>query len=835
MYERQKTVRQNANWLMLIPKMLRMLCTGLGIGLIAWVGNAGADEAVRHYRIPAQALDSGLLRLAADSGLEILFTADKVRGITGNTLDGSMTPAQGLSRLLQGTGMTYRFVDAKTVTVEAPDANFVKTAATSETQEPQSSGGEMMPKVTVEADSENPYDGDPNWSHDPNNKDYFRPKTSTATKIERSMMETPHSVQVAPRQLIEDRKITTIEEFTDNISGVQRLNWENGMSQYIIRGFFESRDRLYNGFREFNNSGPTDVSNIERVEVLKGPSAMLYGGGLQNSGVVNMVTKKPLDYTYNHGDFTAGSYDFYRARIDSAGALTDDKSLQYRLNLSYKNAGSFKDFISDENYFIAPNILWKISDRDTLDFKFEYNKFNYAYDSGLWVDNFNTLYKNLPLSRNLSEPNQFNEGSTYRVTYDYQHQFNDDWKFRQGFMTSQYEIEFGANKLSYASPNSDGVTLARSSNYGPQSTASYDLQNELYGKFETWGIKHDFLSGIELFSGSYGASRYTSSNYVNTNFNPFNPIYGNDSRNITGIFHSDEGIYNVGIYVQDLMDITDKLKLSFGGRYDFFWTRNAFNSIASPLDYLHTYDNEFSPRVGLLYQVADSTSLYANWGNSFYPNGYSRNKNGESFKPAESEQFEVGMKNQFFNGRLTSTMAGYVITKKNNLTRDLSVIDETGSFPFQIALGEQQSRGFEWDLAGEPLPGWQMIATYAYTNTEVTKDNNPDLVGKRLYSVPLNSVSFWSSYEIQSGLFKGLKGGVGVYYNSQRYADLNNTVKLGDYVRLDAMVSYPVTKHVKLALNLKNLNDERYFDSDNGWILKPSAPFTALGTVEVDF
>lgn len=768
----------------------------------------------RSYHIGGGSLSQALRQFATNSGLLFSAEAKLTDGKTTTGLEGEYTVEEGFKKLLAGSGLTYSFTGQDSVAIKVADS--ASDAATT------------LPTVKVIGDAlinEN----------DPFNKDYNKSNATTATKTNKSLMETPHSIQVIPRQVIEDRKITTIEEFTDNVSGVQRFNWENGMSQYIIRGFYESSDRLYNGFREFNNSAPTDVSNIERVEVLKGPSAMLYGGGLQNSGVVNMVTKKPLDYAYNHADFTAGSYDFYRARIDSAGALTDDKSLQYRVNLSYKNANSFRDFISDENYFIAPNLLWKISEKDTVDFRFEYNKFNYAYDPGFFVDNFNSVYKNLPISRNLSEPNQFNEGSTYRISYDYQHQFNDDWKFRQGFMTSQYEIAFGANKLSYASPNSDGVTLARSSSQGPQTTASYDLQNELYGKFQTWGIKHDFLFGIELFRGSYKSPRYISAEYVNQNFNPFNPVYGNDSKNITGINAWDNGIDNAGIYVQDLLDITDKLKLTFGGRYDFFSTWNYYGPLDAPMPGQQVFDNEFSPRVGLLYELANSTSIYANWGNSFYPNGYGRDKNNQKFKPTESEQFEVGMKNQFFDGRLTSTIAGYVITKKNNLTRDLSIIDETGSFPFSIAVGEQQSRGFEWDLAGEPLPGWRMIATYAYTNTEVTKDNNPDILGNRLYSVPLNSTSFWSSYEIQSGLLKGLTGGVGVYYNSERYADLNNTVKLDDYVRLDAMVSYPVTKQVKLALNLKNLNDERYFDGDNGWILKPGVPFTALGTVEVNF
>jgi iron complex outermembrane receptor protein len=393
-----------------------LLASALTVSAAAQAETSTDTASIRHnYHISGGSLGQALRQFATNSGLLYSAEAELTEGKTTAGLDGEYTAEDALKKLLVGTGLTYTFT--------AEGAVAVKVAETGSNAE------STLPTVKVIGDALTN-------ENDPFNKDYNKSNATTATKTNKSLMETPHSIQVIPRQVIEDRKITTIEEFTDNVSGVQRLNWENGMSQYIIRGFFESRDRLYNGFREFNNSGPTDVSNIERVEILKGPSAMLYGGGLSNSGVVNMVTKKPLDYTYNHADFTAGSYDFYRARIDSAGALTDDKSLQYRLNLSYKNANSFRDFISDENYFIAPNLLWKISDKDTVDFRFEYNKFNYAYDPGFFVDNFNSVYKNLPISRNLSEPNQFNEGSTYRTSYDYQHQFNDDWKFRQGFMTS---------------------------------------------------------------------------------------------------------------------------------------------------------------------------------------------------------------------------------------------------------------------------------------------------------------------------------------------------------------------------------------------------------------
>jgi len=252
-----------------------------------------AGDNTRHYHIPAQSLNNALMQFAADSHLELMFTAEKIRGLRTDSLDGNMIPAQGLSRLLQGTGMTYRFVDAKTVTVDAPDSNIIKTAAASETPKLQSGGGDTtLPKVTVEADSQ-AYD--PAWERDTRNPRYNRTHTTTAAKTDTPIMETPGSIQVVPKKVLDDQQAYDVKEALKNVSGIQQSTSPSNYENLVIRGFDASGSVYKNGIRQ--EAFAEETANLERIEVLKGPAAMLYGR-IEPGGLVNLQTAKPLSEAY---------------------------------------------------------------------------------------------------------------------------------------------------------------------------------------------------------------------------------------------------------------------------------------------------------------------------------------------------------------------------------------------------------------------------------------------------------------------------------------------------------------------------------------------------------
>jgi iron complex outermembrane receptor protein len=647
---------------------------------------------------------------------------------------------------------------------------------------------------------------------------------TTATKTDTPLRDIPQSIQVIPREVIEDRQVVRLNELADNVSGVQPQPGYGGLSSggFTVRGFDLGFETFRNGFRDFGFTSPRDVANIDRVEILKGPASVLYGSGFGFSGLINTVTKKPLAEPFYNPSLTIGSYNFYRPTLDIGGPLTDNGSLLYRLNAAYENAGSFRDFNENESFFVAPALTWKIGPRTSLTAEFEVQNYSYVFDRGLLPSE---VFFDLPISRFLGEPGVNDaEFDSFSGTYNFEHEFSDNWKFRQGFNATRVS----GNEVSVATSNfeapfleADGRTLPREASRSNESQQNYALQNEIIGNFNTGSIRHNVLFGVEL-------ARYRFAyDFFDAPIDPidiFNPVYGAEPGTFEPSSAEEYGADNLGVYVQDLIELLPNLKVLAGVRFD---SVDSFyrDTLADTFNFEQS-DTDFSPRVGIVYQPSKSTSLYASWSNSFSPEFFSRNRTGEPFEPTTGEQFEIGVKQNFFDNRLSTTLALYDLTRQNVLTTDPEDPD------FSIQTGEQKSRGIELDVAGEILPGWNIIATYAYTNAFVSEDNNIP-IGDRLRNVPRNSASVWTTYEIQNGGLQGLGFGAGLVFVGDREVQLPNTIKLPSYVRADASIFYQRNNY-RLALNFKNISNTKYYNTQ-GFFITPAAPFTVLGTVSVEF
>jgi iron complex outermembrane receptor protein len=652
---------------------------------------------------------------------------------------------------------------------------------------------------------------------------YGVPNASTATRTETLIRDIPQSIQVIPRQVIEDRQVVRLSELSNNASGVQQVSGYGGLSSqsYIIRGF-ESSETLRNGFRDFSFTSPRDIANIEQVEILKGPASVLYGGGSTLSGIVNTTTKKPLAESRYAASMTIGSEDFYRAAIDITGPLNDDKSLLYRINLAYENAGSYRDFNENESIFVAPAITWQIGPRTTLNVEFEYQDYNYTFDRGFPPD---PIVLELPVRRFLGEPDyNYAEFDSFSATYNFEHRFSENWRFRQGFNALIINGDTkGTAPADFSAPflEADGRTFERQVFESDEEQENYALQNEIFGKFQTGSIHHNVLLGVELARYRFA---YSFVEAPLAAIDIFNPQYGAKPGTLVPSYSPEEyGARNLGVYVQDLIEVLPNLKILAGVRFD---SNDSFYRNEDKTTNLEQSETNFSPRIGIVYQPSESTSLYANWTNSFNPQIFSRSRTGEAFTPEIGEQFEVGIKQEFLDNRLSATLALYQITKQNVLTTDPNEPN------FSIQTGEQKSRGVELDIAGEILPGWKLIATYAYTDAFVSKDNSLP-VDDRLYNVPLHSASLWTTYEIQSGNLKGLGFGLGLVYASEREARLPNTFKLPSYVRADASIFYRWDNY-RIGLNVKNIFNTEYYRTQ-GFYITPEPPLTVLGTFAAEF
>lgn len=654
---------------------------------------------------------------------------------------------------------------------------------------------------------------------------YNAPTATTGTRIEASLQDVPISVQVLTEELIRDRQVVRLQELADNVSGVEVYSGYGGISSndYYIRGF-QAGESFRNGFRDFTFISPRDVANVERVEFLKGPASVLYGGGFNFSGAVNTITKQPQDTAFYDISGTIGNYDFYRTTLDFTGPVTKDKNLLYRFNMAYENAGSFRDFNENESIFVAPSITWQMGKNTKLNVNFEYQNYDYVYDRGLFPSN---IIFDLPISRFLGEPDvsQANFNSYY-FSYNFEHKFSDEWKIRQGFSGLNIDGETTQVTLdNFSSPfvEADGRTLTRQVDQTDESQENYSLQTELIGDFKTDGLQHKLLFGVEY-------ARYKFAyDFYNASIDPidiFQPVYGAKPGEFFPSFAQEYGTTNVGVYLQDLIYFTPNIIGLFGGRFD--WNDSFYQDRFTGETYSNTFENNFSPRLGLVYKPLEDTSLYFSWARSFIPTTFGGiTLTGEAFEPETGEQFEIGVKQTFLDNKLSATLAFYHLTKQNVSTTD--PVDPN----FSIQTGEQTSKGVEFDLTGEILPGWNIIATYAYTDAYVSEDNNLP-VSDRLAGIPYNTASLWTTYQIQSGDLEGLGFGLGLYYVGEREARLpNNGVKLPSYFRTDASIFYRRDNY-EANLSLKNLFSEKIYNTQ-GFFITPAAPFTVLANFKVRF
>lgn len=650
------------------------------------------------------------------------------------------------------------------------------------------------------------------------NDNYYIPNTTTGTRFEVPLRELPLSIQSVSDKVIEDFQAVRLNELTDFVSGVQTATGYGGLSsnETYIRGFRQTGS-LRNGFRDDGFLSPRDVANIERVEYLKGPASILYGA-FEPGGVVNTVTEQPLFNPAYEVGATVGSYEFYRPTLDLTGPLTEDESLRYRLNIAYENADSYRDFVENESIFIAPVITWDIGPRTNLAIEFEYQHYEYVFDRGFRSE---PEFLELPRDRFLGEPDfSFESLNSYSASYRLEHELSDNWKLRNGF-TALIVDEPQLQEVNLRPLEADGRTLPRAATRSESTQENLTLQNDFIGEIKTGDIKHQILVGVELSRSKLDFEFFRA---PLAPIDIFNPVYGAEPGEFAPNFANDQGANSLGIYAQDLIEVLPNLNILAGVRFD--WSDVFLNDLFTGEEVNNFTESATSPRVGIVYQPTDSTSVYANWARSFNPQFFGRSRTGEAFEAERGEQFEIGVKQEFFDNRLAATLALYEITKSNVLTPD--PVDPN----FSVQTGEQTSRGIELDIAGQILPGWDVIASYAHTDAFVSEDNDiPE--GEPLSGVPRNSASLWTTYQIQRGDLQGLGFGLGLVFIGDRPVRLPNAIEIPSFVRADASVFYE-QNNWRAALNFKNLSNVNYFETQDFFIF-PQAPFTVLGSFSITF
>ncbi|MEM7062454.1 MAG: TonB-dependent siderophore receptor [Cyanobacteria bacterium P01_B01_bin.77] len=673
---------------------------------------------------------------------------------------------------------------------------------------------------------------------------YFIPSASTATRTDTRLLDIPQAVQVIPEQVLDDQQVTNLDEALQNVSGVVADNSEGAGSQFSLRGF-EGARILRNGFSlaggdSLSNTSILtlpEVANLERIEVLKGPASLLYGE-IQPGGVINLVTKRPMaDPSYNI-ELRAGSRSLFRPHLDISGQITPDGSLRYRLNALMERDDAFRDFDQEiEREFVAPVVTWDISDRTNLTVDLEYLTDERPFDTGLLA--FGNGVIDVPQDRIVGEPDDVVERSFFSTGYEFNHRFSDNWSVRNAFRYSSQNYDSNAFFPLVFDEASGLVARLNSATDWYQDYAG--VQTDLVGKFETGSINHTLLFGVD-YSRNRSDIVAVIDPPIPTNLAPiniFDPVYGFAQRQSFDQFSVGARIQDVntsrfGIFVQDQIDVSDALKLVAGIRYDTI-SQDLTNgqSLFDPTGSSNSQDvDDFTPRLGLVYQPIPELAIYGSYSRSFTPSS-STDIAGDFLTPEEGEGYEIGLKTELWDQRLVATLAYFDITKRNVATPDPNA---PAFLSAAIATGEQRSQGVELDIAGEILPGWNIIANYAYTDARITEDNQ-FAEGNGLVGIPEHSAGLWTTYTFQTGELEGIGFGLGFNYVGERPGDLANSFRLDDYFTTDAAISY-TQEDWKLALNFKNLFDIDYIQGtpiSRTRGIEPGEPFTVIGSISFQF
>ncbi|MEM7062503.1 MAG: TonB-dependent siderophore receptor [Cyanobacteria bacterium P01_B01_bin.77] len=540
--------------------------------------------------------------------------------------------------------------------------------------------------------------------------DYFVPNATTATRTDAEIFDIPASIQVIPQQVLEDQQVIRIEEVLRNVSGVTFTGTGEGRDQEIgLRGF-DSAPILRNGFRlyETNSREPIVIENLERIEVLKGPTSILYGE-IQPGGVVNVVTKKPLAEPYYAVELQLDSRELIRPSIDLSGPLTSDSSVRYRLNALYENSEDFRDFDTDiEQFFISPVLAWDIGEQTDLTVQLEYLDQERPSDFGLIAAEGEVV--DIPFDRIIGEPDDLYKEEFLSVGYDVEHRFNENWKVRNAF---RYRTQDFSSNIAFTTFFEETTgTAFRSWALQEQELESYSLQSNVLGEFTTGSIEHDLLFGVDLdWTDSELVTFFDL--FAESEIDIFNPVYGTvprpDFSSVPRLQNFETRTDRLGVFLQDQISFFDNLILVGGLRYDTVDQElingpTFFDSVGSEDS---RYDDAVTPRIGLVYQPSESISLYGSYSRSFTPNS-GVTSGGDFLEPEEGEGFEVGVKAELLRDKMFATLAFFDIIKQNVATAD-------PNDPFaSVATGELRSRGIELDISGEILPGWNVIASYRH-------------------------------------------------------------------------------------------------------------------------
>ncbi|AXR05365.1 TonB-dependent siderophore receptor [Salinimonas sediminis] len=639
---------------------------------------------------------------------------------------------------------------------------------------------------------------------------YLDTSTRVGTKTDADVMQIPLSVQVLSRQLINDQAARDITDMYRSIAGVSEFSY----SGITFRGFRDDGNVFYDGVRgdPFSGFGVPQLFNVERVEVLKGPAASLYGGG-EPGGMINYVSRKPAFTDQQEVKLTVGNYSLGGASFDSTGSLSD--TLAYRFGAFYEAQDSFRYNADAENIELAGGLTYLISDNTTLTTTYDFIKQNLGGNRlrGVPVDDEG----NFLVSRryNANEAGDFQNLEALVLQANVVHHFTDSLKVNTTlrYLNNEREQAYHESR-EWVDVNLDGVADINDQTIKREYRAQYRANDEVSltvdftYDFVLAGLQHNLLFGGDMHDVDtdydYYRARYEADGVANLNIFSLNygltdpATYNLTNQNRDGLTRT-----RSSLYVQDTLALAPQWSLMIGARWDYFDEQSKENSGAYT-------DSNVSPRVGLSYFASADSTVYINHSQSFNPVDTQDQEVAGivSLAPETGDQIELGIKQSWLDGALMTTLAYYQIDKENLVMANPAFIDgeNNASEPALINFGKVESEGAEFTLVGDLTAALSVTANYAYNETVVAEGDagNTFGVGERFANAPKHQAGIWTRYAFSS-LHSAVALGAD-YVTEQRSLD-NQKVK--SYVVWDASWTTQWQQWT-LQLNIKNLFDKHY-------------------------
>ncbi|CAI2767314.1 TonB-dependent siderophore receptor [Flavobacterium collinsii] len=704
------------------------------------------------------------------------------------------------------------------------------------------------------------------------------PKPVTAVRSGLKPMDNPQSIQVISSDVIEQQQAIRLSEVIKNANGVYVGSARGGATEsFFSRGYNMSDNNMFkNGFR-YNSGSIPDVSGLEKVEFLKGGSALLFGN-VAPGGILNLVTKTPSFKSGGEVSMQIGSYAFYKPSFDFYGPLS--KSIAFRINGSYENSESFRNVVKNERVYVNPSLLFIINPKTQITVQGDYLTADWTPDFGTGLIGKQIL----DLPRNAFYGSLWSNGTTKSASASVllNHDFNKNWK-----------LNFNSSFQSYDRTQKSTAQMSNITNSGDWTRALVQNKNleqilgdqlSLQGNFNTGSVKHQVFTGVD-WENSF-ATGYTyafdPANYDTINLFTFDPSkQKNDIPNAraTQILKTETNRF--GAYFQDLISITEKVKVLAGIRWSWqegqattyketYNTGTKVQTVAPENAIAEVgakkLDNAFSPKVGIIYQPTKSTSLFASYSNSFSPNiGFT--VDNKTIEASIIDQYEAGIKKEFFEGLLSTNLTVYQISNSNLAQTAPFLADgitENVNSSIKVLGGATKSKGVEIDVTATPIEGLNIIAGYSYNDMRYTKTSGTSgsfVAGDQVVRTPKNTANLSFFYKVPEGMFKGVSFGAIANYIGNRLGGWNDDylwtavkptpanpkpnpayivtirdrdIPIEGYTTIDASVGYEWRKFSVLC-KLSNITNELNYTVHENYSINPIAPRQILTSLKYKF